>query len=157
MDKTDIYILDILQRDASTSVQAIADQLSMSKSAAWRRIQQLWQDQVITQQVALLNPARLGLSLTVYISIRTNAHNAQWHAHFNEVMESIDEVVEVCRMSGDLDYLVKAVVADMKHYDDVYQRMIKADLHDVSASFVMEAIKQTTVLPLQPDRILSRT
>ncbi len=151
ISKLDINILDLLQRDASISVQAIADKCAISKSAAWRRIQQLQSQGIIKQQVALLDAEKIGLALTVYISIRTNQHNSEWHQCFIETMDQIDEVVEVCRMSGELDYLIKAVVTDMKHYDRVYQQMIKADLSDVSASFVMEPIKQTTALPLSPD------
>jgi len=148
MDNIDIKIIDIIQRNANISSQDLAERVSISKSAAWRRVQQLQNQGVISQPIALVNPSAVGLQLKVYISIRTNQHNADWSKNFCDVMSQIDEVVEVSRMSGDLDYLVKAVVRDMNHYDQVYQQMIKADLTDVSASFVMEAIKETTALPL---------
>jgi len=148
MDRIDIKIIDIVQRNANISSQELADQVNISKSAAWRRVQQLQENGVLSQPIALVDPQAVGLQLKVYVSIRTNQHNAEWSDNFCEVMANIDEVVEVSRMSGDLDYLVKAVVRDMNHYDQVYQQMIKADLTDVSASFVMEAIKETTALPL---------
>jgi len=91
----------------------------------------------------------LNLPLTVYISVRTNQHNDQWMNKFNTVLQGIPEVLEIHRMSGDLDYLIKAVVSDMPGYDRLYKKIIKADLHDVSSSFVMETTKQTTQLPLK--------
>ncbi|MAA65032.1 MAG: transcriptional regulator [Alteromonadaceae bacterium] len=147
-DKSDRQILELLQRDAALSVGELAEQVGMSKSACWRRIQKLEQAEVIRQRVTLLNPDKVNLPLTVYISIRTNQHNDQWAANFRAVLGDIPEVLEVYRMSGDLDYLIKAVVTDMPDYDRLYKKLIQADLSDVSSSFVMETMKQTTQLPL---------
>jgi DNA-binding Lrp family transcriptional regulator len=96
----------------------------------------------------LLNPETGDLSLTVFIAVKTNQHNERWAQHFQRVTENIPGVLEVYRMGGEVDYLVKAVVKDMPGYDVLYQELIKADLFDVSASFVMEPLKQTTELPL---------
>ncbi len=148
MDNFDLKILEIMQRDASLSVGEIADRVALSKTACWRRIQKLEQTGVIRGKVALLNPEALNLGLTVYISVRTNQHNDQWAQQFNAVVEDIPEVLEVYRMSGDLDYLMKAVVSDMAGYDRLYKKLIVVDLFDVSSSFVMETMKQTTELPL---------
>ena len=148
MDNFDQKILGLMQRDASLSVGEIADRVALSKTACWRRIQKLEQAGVIRGKVALLNPEALNLGLTVYISVRTNQHNDQWAQQFNAVLENIPEVLEVYRMSGDLDYLMKAVVSDMAGYDRLYKKLIVADLFDVSSSFVMETMKQTTELPL---------
>lgn len=145
----DRQILDLLQRDATLSVGDIAARVGISKSACWRRIQKLEREQVIRERVTLLNQERVNLPLTVYIAIRTNQHNDQWATQFNEVVQGIAEVLEVHRMSGDLDYLVKAVVTDMPGYDRLYKELIKADLFDVSSSFVMETMKQSTRLPLK--------
>ncbi|MDG5499539.1 Lrp/AsnC family transcriptional regulator [Marinobacter sp. BGYM27] len=147
-DKSDRQILELLQRNAALSVGELAEQVGMSKSACWRRIQKLEQAEVIRQRVTLLNPDKVNLPLTVYISIRTNQHNDQWAANFRAVLGDIPEVLEVYRMSGDLDYLIKAVVTDMPDYDRLYKKLIRADLSDVSSSFVMETMKQTTELPL---------
>jgi len=148
MDNFDHKILALMQRDASLSVGEVADRVALSKTACWRRIQKLEQAGVIRGKVALLNPDALNLGLTVYISVRTNQHNDQWAHKFNAVVEDIPEVLEVYRMSGDLDYLMKAVVSDMAGYDRLYKKLIVADLFDVSSSFVMETMKQTTELPL---------
>ncbi len=148
MDKQDLAILEQIQRDASLSAGELAEKVGISKSACWRRVQRLTEDGVIKSRVAILDPEKINLSLTVYISIRTNEHNDKWANKFQQVTQKIAGVLEVHRMSGDLDYLVKAVVADMKGYDDLYKQLIKADLFDVSSSFVMETMKQTTELPL---------
>lgn len=141
-------ILDILQSDATRPLHEVAESLAVSKSSVWRAVRRFEDMGIIEKRVTLLNQRKLGLPLTVYVSVRTNQHNAQWSAHFKEVVESIPEVMEVHRMSGDLDYLIKAVVRDIDGYDRVYQALIKADLFDVSSSFVMETMKATTELPL---------
>ncbi|MBN7798737.1 Lrp/AsnC family transcriptional regulator [Parahaliea mediterranea] len=148
MDPVDRALLRAMQRDASLSIAALADTVNISKSACWRRVQRLEEAGVIRSRVTLLNPERVGLSLTVFISIRTNQHNARWARQFNRVMEGIPGVLEVYRTGGELDYLIKAVVRDMPDYDRLYHQLIEADLFDVSASFVMEQIKHTTELPL---------
>ena len=148
IDRIDTQILSLLQRDATLSVGEIADRVAVSKTACWRRIQVLEKNGVIRKRVALLEPTTLNLPLTVYISVRTNQHNDSWAENFQRVLADIPEVLEVCRMSGDLDYLIKAVVTDMPDYDRLYKKLIKANLSDVSSSFVMEQMKQTTELPL---------
>jgi Lrp/AsnC family transcriptional regulator len=148
LDNFDRHILELMQADVSLSVGEIADRVALSKTACWRRIQKLEEAGVIRGRVALLNPEALDLSLTVYVSIRTNQHNETWAGQFGTVIDQIPEVLEVYRMSGDLDYLLKAVVSDMAGYDRLYKKLIEADLFDVSSSFVMETMKQTTALPL---------
>ena len=148
MDEVDLQILDFLQDDATLSVGDLAEKVSVSKSACWRRIQKLNEANVIEGRVTLLNQEMLNLPVTVYISIRTNQHNDEWAERFRKVITDLPQILEVCRMSGDLDYLIKAVVPDMKGYDGLYKKLIKADLFDVSSSFVMEKMKHTTRLPL---------
>jgi len=148
MDKQDRQILELLQGDATLSVGDVAERVEISKSACWRRIQKLEQTGVIRERVTLLNQEQVNLPLTVYISIRTNQHNDQWATKFREVVQEIPEILEVHRMSGDLDYLIRAVVTGMPGYDQLYQNLIKANLFDVSSSFVMETMKHTTQLPL---------
>jgi len=150
MDKFDIQILQALQADAGLSVADLAELASISKSACWRRIQKLQEENVITRRVTLLNPAALELPLTVFISVRTNQHNREWAHQFKQVVAQIAGILEVYRLGGDVDYLIKAQVRDLPDYDRLYQELIKADLFDVSASFVMEELKHTTELPL-PD------
>ena len=149
MDKKDKAILQALQRDATMTVADVADHVGLSKSACWRRIQALEEDGVISARVTLLNQEKLGLDLTVYTRIRTHQHTQQWFDGFHAMVTTMPNVMEVHRLSGDVDYLIRAVVPDMRSYDEMYKEMIaKVDLFDVSSSFSMETIKYTTALPL---------
>jgi len=148
LDRLNRAILDLIQGDATLSVAEVADETGISKSACWRRLQKLDEAGFIEARVTLLSQEKLNLALTVYISIRTNQHNDLWAEKFRQVVSELPQILEVSRMSGDLDYLIKAVVPDMKGYDQLYKKLIKADLFDVSSSFVMEKMKQTTLLPL---------
>ena len=112
------------------------------------RIQKL-QEEFITDKVAILAPEKLGLSLTTFVSIKTSQHSDKWLKQFSKGVRKIPEVVEFYRLSGDIDYLLKVVVADVADYDRVYKKIISAaPLSDVSSSFAMERIKCTTALPL---------
>lgn len=148
IDSTDRRLLRALQRDASLSLADLAQTVNLSRSACGRRLQKLEAAGVVRGRVTLLEPALVGLPLTVFISVRTNQHNAAWVERFQSVVEELPGILEVYRMGGDVDYLIKAVVADMPDYDRLYQGLIEADLFDVSAGFVMEQLKQTTELPL---------
>jgi Lrp/AsnC family transcriptional regulator len=149
IDAIDRRILVELQRDAGQSLETIGDTVGLSRNACWRRIGALEKAGVIKGRVTLLDAAALGLTLTVFIQVRTSAHNADWLKAFSTATKGIPEILGVYRMSGDLDYLIRAQVADMAGYDRLYQRLIaKVPLSDVSASFVMEEIKETTALPL---------
>lgn len=148
LDTTDRRILRALQEDASLSLADLAERVNLSRSACGRRLQRMEEDGVLRGRVALLEPARVGLPLTVFISVRTNQHNAAWASRFQEVVADVPGILEVYRMGGDVDYLIKVVVADMPDYDRLYQELIEADLFDVSAGFVMEEIKWTTALPV---------
>ena len=150
MDDFDRKILTCLQRNASLSVAEIADRVGLSSTPCWRRIQKLEADGVITQRVALLDPKKVNVGVTVFVSIRTQHHSVDWLDRFSKAVDDIDEVVDFYRMSGDIDYLLRIVVPDIAAYDAVYKRLISAiDLNDVTSSFAMECIKQTTALPLQ--------
>lgn len=149
IDNTDRRILSFLQRDASQSLDALGEAVNLSRNACWRRIKALESSGVIAARVTLLDPNALGLSLMVFMMIRTNAHAPDWLDTFKKATQSMPEILSVYRMSGDLDYLIRARVSDMADYDRLYQGLIKrVPLSDVSASFVMEHIKDTHQLPL---------
>ncbi|MGI9200975.1 MAG: Lrp/AsnC family transcriptional regulator [Woeseiaceae bacterium] len=149
MDRIDKTILEALQDDATLTVAELSERVGLSKSACWRRVQLLEEQGVIGARVTLLNQEQLGLNLTVYSAIRTHEHTAEWFRRFLKMVMSMENVMEVHRLSGDIDYLIRAVVPDMQSYDEMYKEMIaKVDLYDVSSSFSMERIKSTTALPL---------
>lgn len=149
IDAKDWAILALLQRDASLSVQAIADKVGLSTNPCWRRIKILEEAGIISGRVALVDARRLGFTTTVFAAIRTRRHDAQWLQAFNRAITGIDEITECHRMAGDVDYMLKLKVRDIADYDRIYQRIIKEipDLADVTASFSMEEIKSTTALP----------
>jgi len=149
MDDVDISLLHILQEDATLKLAEIAQKVGLSPTPCWRRIQKLEEEGVIAKRVALLTPEKLNVGVTVFIFVKTNQHNAAWFDRFSAVIRDIPEVVEFYRMSGAVDYLLRAVVPDIAGYDAVYKRIIdKIELTDVSSSFAMERIKYTTELPL---------
>ena len=148
VDPLDRKLLRALQRDSAEPISDLAERCGLSRSACSRRIARLAEAGVIERSVALLSQSKLGLGLTVFIAIKTNQHNAAWSSQFRRVVEQLPGILEVHRLGGDIDYLVKAVVPDMPGYDALYQQLIRADLFDVSASFVMETMKHTTELPL---------
>jgi Lrp/AsnC family transcriptional regulator len=148
MDAIDQKILTCLQANAAMPIEEIAAQAGLSTSPCWRRIQKLEAAGVIKARVALLDPSRMNVGVTVFVAVRTNQHNAAWAERFCRAVHKIPEVVEFYRMSGETDYLLRVVVPDIAAYDLVYQRLIKvADLFDVSSNFAMECIKYTTALP----------
>jgi Lrp/AsnC family transcriptional regulator len=149
LDAIDRELLRLLQQDAEIPMTKLAEAVNLSPTPCWRRIQRLRDDGVITKQVALLDPRKLNLGVTVFVAVRTNQHSQAWFEKFHAAVKEIPEVVEFYRMSGDVDYLLRVVVPSIGAYDSVYKRLIKSsDLFDVSSSFAMEEIKFTTALPL---------
>lgn len=148
-DGFDRKILNELQRDASVPLEELGTRVGLSRNAVWRRIRALEAAGVVRGRVALLDPERLGLGLSVFMLIRTDRHAPDWLDKFARATRDMPEILGAYRMTGDLDYLIRARVADVKAYDALYQQLIRrVDLADVSASFVMEELKETTVLPV---------
>lgn len=151
MDDIDRQILALLQADAHLPVSEVASKVGLSSTPCWKRIQKLKEDGVILKQVVLCDPEKLDLGTTVFVEVSTDQHNEGWLKKFANAVQAIPEIVEVYRMSGDVDYLLRVVVRDIKGYDAVYKRLIHAcKLNDVSSSFAMERIKYSTALPVGP-------
>jgi Lrp/AsnC family transcriptional regulator len=150
LDRIDRRILDCLQRDAGLSTAEIADRVGLSTTPCWRRIQNLEKAGILKGRVALLDRDQLNLGVDVFVSLRISRHGEEWLKTFTEAVDEFPEVVEFYRMSGDVDYLMRVVVADIKAYDAFYKRLIRhTGIADVSSSFAMERIKYTTALPLE--------
>ncbi len=149
MDRIDRQILDLLQQDAERPMAEIAETVGLSKTPCWRRIKALEAAGYIRRRVALLDRDRLNLGVTAFVAIRAARHDADWLRRFHEAVAPMPEVTEFYRMSGDVDYLLRVVVPDIPAYDAFYRRLIgRIELTDVSSSFAMEEIKNTTALPL---------
>jgi len=149
IDPTDEKILTLLQQDSTLPVAAVAERVGLSPTPCWRRIQKLEEAGVIRARVALCDPAKLNVGVTVIVAVRTNQHDLAWLEKFAAAVKDFPEVVEFYRMSGEVDYLLRIVVPDIAAYDAVYKRLIaRVPLSDVSSAFAMETIKYTTALPV---------
>lgn len=149
IDEIDHNILRELQQDGSLSIDSLAERVHLSRNACWRRVKMLEESGIIRGRVALVDPESIGCGLLVFIFVRTANHDPDWLETFRGAVTSLPEIIGVHRTSGELDYVLRARVADVKAYDRLYQRLIaRVPLSDVSASFVMEDIKDTTALPV---------
>jgi Lrp/AsnC family transcriptional regulator len=149
MDAIDRKILSVLQEDASLSVAEIGTRVGLSSTPCWKRIQRMEADGVILKRVALVDQDKLGLGVTVFVSIETGDHSQGWLSRFAEVVQAMPEVMEFYRMAGDIDYMLRVVVADIPGYDAFYKRLIATvPLKNVTSRFAMENIKTTTALPI---------
>lgn len=149
IDNVDKKILDSLQDDCTVPVAELAANVGLTATPCWRRVQRLEEDGVIRKRVALLDPGKVNVGVTVFVTIRTSHHDMKWLRSFTALVTAIPEVVEFYRMSGQADYLLRIVVPDIAAYDRVYKQLINGtDLSDVTSSFAMEQIKYTTRLPL---------
>ncbi len=151
LDITDRKILMVLQEDASLSVAEIGDRVGLSSTPCWKRIQRLEADGVIQRRVALVDQNKVGLGITVFVSVESSDHSDDWLHRFAEAVSAMPEVLEFYRMAGDVDYMLRVVVADMQSYDVFYKKLIAAvPLKNVTSRFAMEKIKSVTVLPIPP-------
>jgi Lrp/AsnC family transcriptional regulator len=149
MDEIDRKILAQLQEDASAGVIELAERVGLSPTPCWRRIQKLETSGVIRKRVALLDRNKMNVGTTVFVAIRTNQHSLEWLEQFATAVKDIPEIVEIYRIAGDVDYLMRLVIPDIAAYDSVYKRLIqRVALSDVSSMFAMEEIKFTTTLPV---------
>lgn len=149
MDSTDMKILNLLQTDASLTVKQIAEQISLSVTPCWKRIQKLEQQGYIRARVVLLDPKMVNANVTVFVAIKTDQHTGQWIERFNKEVNKLPEVMEIYRMSGEVDYLLRVVVSSIEAYDQFYKKLIgQIELSNVTSSFAMEQIKYTTALPI---------
>ena len=147
-DEIDRKILDIIQSDSSYSMDEISEFVNLSRNACWRRIRRMEEVGIIKARVALVEPSSINLGLSAFVMIRTNSHDTSWAEKFDKVVKCFPEIIGAHRMAGDLDYILRVRVRDVKDYDNFYQTLIsKISISDISASFVMDDIKDTTALP----------
>ncbi|MDB5596413.1 MAG: ArsR family transcriptional regulator [Hyphomicrobiales bacterium] len=149
LDAFDVRVLKELQSDASQPLEELAGKVGLSPTATWRRVQKLEQSGAIRKRVAILDRELMNVGVTVFIAIRTNQHSAEWLEKFSSAVNSIAEIVDFYRMSGQIDYLLKAHVSDLKSYDALYKKLIaRVELTDVTSMFAIEELKSTTEIPL---------
>jgi Lrp/AsnC family transcriptional regulator len=149
LDAIDKSLLRHVQQDATLSIEQLAERVNLSRNACWRRLKRLEDEGVIRARVALADPVKLNLELTVFIAVRTSRHDADWATRFHQAVQDIPELLGVYRTAGDIDYILHARVPNVAAYDRLYKKLTaRIEMQDVSASFVMEEIKEVTALPL---------
>ena len=149
MDAIDRKILAVVQQDASLSVAEIGQRVGLSSTPCWKRLQKLEAEGVITRRVALIDPDKIGLGITVFVSVETGDHSQDWLDRFAKTVGAMPEVMEFYRMAGDVDYMLRVVVPDIAGYDTFYKKLIgTVPLKNVTSRFAMEKIKSTTELPI---------
>ena len=150
IDRIDRKLLALLQEDCSLSLQALADAVNLTATPCWKRLKKLEEEGVIRAQVALVNPEKLGLTLTAFMFLKTLHHNREWYVDFVQQIKMMPEVLACHRLTGEYDYLLRIQVKDMKCYDNFYKTLVNSieGLSVVTSSFSMEEIKYTTALPL---------
>ena len=151
MDDIDRSLLEILQQNATLSIAQMAERVGLSPTPCWKRIQKLEATGVITGRVAVVDPDRVGVGLSVLVSIEAGEHTPEWLERFSLGVGTMPEVLEAYRMAGDVDYVLRVAVADMAEYDAFYKRLIAiAPMKNVTSRFAMERLKHTTASPLHP-------
>ncbi len=149
LNDIDKAILSRIQQNVDVPVADLAEQVGLTATPCWRRIQRMEQQGIISKRVALLNGEKLGLAMTVFVQVKAGRHDGKWLDKFKQHASAFEEVVEFYRMSGEYDYLLKVLVTDMASFDHFYKRLVNGiDLSDVTSSFAMEQIKYATALPL---------
>lgn len=142
LDRLDRAILRLLADDASLSLAEVAEKVGLTPTPCWKRIRRMEQDGIILRRVAVLDPAKIGVPVTVFVAVETADHSAQWLERFAAAVADMPQIVDAWRMSGDVDYLLHVVVADIAAYDDFYRRLIAAvPLRNVTSRFAMERLK----------------
>jgi Lrp/AsnC family transcriptional regulator len=143
LDSKDVQILNILQKDSTSSIQSIAEQIGLTNNPCWRRVKRLQEMGVIARYTVALDRKKIGLGTTAFVTLRIERHNIEWLNQFSECIIGMPEIIECHRMTGDIDYILKVVVQDLNHYDRVYRELVDkvSGLIDVSSTFSMEEIK----------------
>jgi Lrp/AsnC family transcriptional regulator len=142
IDRLDREILRLLSADASLSLAEIAAKVGLTPTPCWKRIRRMEQDGIIQRRIAILDPDKIGLPVSVFVAVETADHSSEWLNRFAKVIENTPEIVDAWRMSGDVDYLLHVVVPDIAAYDQFYRRLIAAvPLRNVSSRFSMERMK----------------
>ena len=151
LDRTDLRILALLQENAQITVSEISERVHLSPTPCWRRIQKLEELGVIERRVAILNPDAVGFGLAAFVEIKAERHSDDWLNAFTQAVAEMPEILEVHRMAGDIDYLLRVALRSMDEYDLFYRKLInRIPLKNVTSRFSIERVKATTAYPIAP-------
>lgn len=150
LDRTDLKILALLQEDATMTVAEISARVHLSQTPCWRRIQRLEESGVIQRRVAIVDPEAIGFGLPVFVEVQAADHSGEWLARFTELVAEMPEILEVHRMAGEIDYLLRVAVRDTDEYDQFYRRLIeRLPFKKIVSRFTLERVKSTTAYPIR--------
>ncbi|ARO14691.1 AsnC family transcriptional regulator [Ketogulonicigenium robustum] len=149
LDRIDRKIIHELMRDATLPIAELADRVNLSQTPCWKRVRKLEAAGIITGRVAVVEPAAIGLGLSVFVEIEATEHTAEWRSALTRVVKDFPEIVEAHRMAGDVDYLIKVAVPDMAAFDAFYVKLTETlPCRNVTSKFSMERIKATNAWPI---------
>jgi len=150
MNDIDKKILSILQINADIPIAELSKKVNLSATPCWARINKLYKQGYIKKKVAVIDRLKANLPVVVYVQVRTKQHSDEWTKKFKKAITEMDEVVELYRLSGTVDYMFKVLVPSIEKYNEFYEKLThKIDFFEVTSSFAMEEIKQTSILPLK--------
>ena len=150
MNDIDKKILSILQVNADIPIAELSKKVNLSATPCWARINKLYKQGYIKKKVAVIDRLKANLPVVVYVQVRTKQHSDEWTKKFKKAITEMDEVIELYRLSGTVDYMFKVLVPSIEKYNEFYEKLTqKIDFFEVTSSFAMEEIKQTSILPLK--------
>jgi DNA-binding Lrp family transcriptional regulator len=149
LDAFDLKLLMALQEKGDLTQAELAERVCLSPSQCSRRLQNLREEGYIDRITALLSPAKLGLTLKVYVVVALRSHTEDKTREFVDFVDRSPQILECCMLTGDSDYLLKVVVGDLTSFDGFVQSLLHLPcIATVRSSIVLRDIKETTVLPL---------
>ena len=150
MNDIDKKILSILQINADIPIASLSKKVNLSATPCWARINKLYKQGYIKKKVAVVDRLKANLPVVVFVQVRTKQHSDEWTKKFKKAITEMDEVIELYRLSGTIDYMFKVLVPSIEKYNEFYEKLThKIDFFEVTSSFAMEEIKQTSILPLK--------
>ena len=150
MNDIDKKILSILQVNADIPIAELSKKVNLSATPCWARINKLYKQGYIKKKVAVIDRLKANLPVVVFVQVRTKQHSDEWTKKFKKAITEMDEVIELYRLSGTIDYMFKVLVPSIEKYNEFYEKLThKIDFFEVTSSFAMEEIKQTSILPLK--------
>ena len=149
MNEIDKKILSILQVNADIPIAELSKKVNLSATPCWARINKLYKQGYIKKKVAVVDRLKVNLPVIAFVQVRTKQHSMIWTKKFIKAVSEMDEVVELYRLSGTVDYIFKVLVPSIEKYNEFYKKLTNnVDFFEVTTSFSMEEIKQTSNLPL---------
>ena len=150
LDRIDRRILDELQDRADVSMQELGDRVGLSHTPCWRRVKRLEEGGFIRRRVALLDPARLDLEVNVFVNVNLKRHQENALSRFEASVRDVPEIVECYTVSGETDFLLRVVVADVSAYERLLKRTLVhlPEVGNLTSTFALRQVKYTTALPM---------